>query len=53
MTDLIILGLVGLMLTAIILYIRSRKKQGATCIGCPDSGHCSGHCSGCCGCQKP
>jgi len=45
--DFIVLGIVALIITAIVMYIRKKKKKGMMCIGCPDSGKCAGKCTGC------
>lgn len=48
MTDLIIIAVLVLIVGGAGAYIYHAKKNGAKCIGCPDSGNC--HCgkeSGC------
>ncbi len=44
-SDLIVIAVVALMTGAAALYIRSEKKKGRHCIGCPNSKSCSGCCS--------
>ena len=53
MIDFIIILAVLLIVGGAGFYVYRAKKNGKTCIGCPDSGKCSGSCSGCsCGCGK-
>lgn len=47
--DLIVIGVVMLLVGASAWYVIRQKKNGAKCIGCPDSKTCSGKCSGCSG----
>lgn len=47
--DFLVLGIIAVIITAVVLYIRKAKKKGVRCIGCPDSGKCAGTCSGCSG----
>lgn len=47
--DFILAAVVLAILGGAAVYIRSAKKKGKKCIGCPDSGKCSGMCSGCSG----
>ena len=51
MTDLILVVVIGAIVGGVIAYIRSQKKKGAVCIGCPHAGNCSGKCSGSGGCS--
>ena len=47
MTDIVVLAVIALIVGGAGLYIYKAKKNGAKCIGCPNSGSCSG-----CGCGK-
>ena len=51
MTDLIIIGILGIVCGTAAGYIYKAKKRGAKCIGCPSSSTCSGKgmhpCNGC------
>ena len=50
--DILILAVIAGIIGTAVWYIRSEKKKGKKCIGCPDSGSCSGHCTGnCSGCS--
>ena len=42
MTDFLILAVVAGIVGAAVFYIRSQKKAGAKCIGCPDAKTCGG-----------
>ncbi len=46
--DLILLAVVAVIVALAVWYIRIQKKNGAKCIGCPDSKTCSGNCCGGC-----
>ena len=47
MANVIVTLILALILGAAVLYIRSEKKRGAKCVGCPYSKTCSaGKCSG-------
>ncbi len=48
-SDLIVIIVVALMVGAAALYIRSEKKKGNHCIGCPNSKTCASAKNGCCG----
>lgn len=50
MTDLILIVLVAVILSAAIGYIIRKKRSGATCIGCPN-GHSCPHSKGGCSCH--
>lgn len=45
--DYVVIAVIGVILGAVILYIRKSRKKGVKCIGCPDGAQCSGNCSGC------
>ena len=45
--DYVVIAVIGLILGAVILYIRKSRKRGVKCIGCPDGAKCSG-CPGRC-----
>ncbi|MBR2383664.1 MAG: FeoB-associated Cys-rich membrane protein [Anaerotignum sp.] len=47
MTNILILGIIGLILGGAAGYIWNEKKKGRKCIGCPYSNACSGSCGGC------
>ena len=49
--DYIILAIVAAILGGAIYFICRAKKNGAKCIGCPDSKTCSGNCSSCSACR--
>lgn len=49
--DYVIIALVLLILGGAAWYVWRSKKEGAKCIGCPDSQHCSGNCGNCSGCS--
>ena len=58
MTDFIAAAAILLLVSGALLYIRSQKKSGVKCIGCPSGGtcahNCGGNCSdgaGCCSCH--
>ena len=38
--DILILAVIAGIIGAAVWYIRSEKKKGKKCIGCPDSGSC-------------
>lgn len=44
-SDLIVIAIVFAAVCAAALYIYKEKKNGAHCIGCPNSKSCSGCCS--------
>ena len=51
MDNLIVLAVLAAILGGAAWYIYKKKKSGAKCIGCPDSGTCGGNCGSCsCGC---
>ena len=45
MINVILIGIIGIILGAAIVYIIKEKKKGVRCIGCPDSGSCGGNCN--------
>jgi hypothetical protein len=47
--DFIVMLLIALAVVAAMLYIRSQKKKGVTCIGCPHAGTCAKKAQGGCG----
>jgi hypothetical protein len=47
--DFIVMLLIVLAVVAAMLYIRSQKKKGVTCIGCPHAGTCAKKAQGGCG----
>ncbi len=47
MIDIIILLILVVILGSAVTYIVRAKKQGAKCIGCPDSKSCGQCCSKC------
>jgi len=47
MVDFLIVIVLLIILGAAIIYIVKAKKNGARCVGCPDSGSCAG-CNGSC-----
>ncbi len=51
MIDFLIIAVVGVLVGLAIGYIRSQKKKGVRCIGCPVGGcrasDCRGPCPGC------
>jgi len=49
-TDIIIIVILVVIVGAAVAYIIKAKKNGAKCIGCPDSGSCGGNCGGSCNC---
>ena len=49
MENVIVIGIVAVILTAAIRYIRKEKRQGAHCVGCPHARNCCSDCKGCCG----
>ncbi len=49
MEDIIIVIVLLVIVGSIVWYLRSAKKRGKHCIGCPCSEQCSGKCSGGCG----
>ncbi len=51
MTDIILIAIIAVILTAAAAYVIRAKKQGQKCIGCPHSGSCGK--DGCsCRCQS-
>lgn len=48
MDNFIIIAIIVAILGLAISYIVHEKKNGAKCIGCPQSKNCGG----CCGCKK-
>ena len=48
MVNYIIIAVVVAIVGGACLYIRKEKKQGAACVGCPNSRTCGG----CCSCGK-
>ena len=50
MTDLILLAVIALIVGGAIVYIRSEKKKGVKCVGCPHAKTCASARSGC-GCH--
>ena len=51
MVNVIATAVIGLIVGAAAGYVFVKKKKGARCIGCPDSGTCDGNCSGCSSCH--
>jgi LPXTG-motif cell wall-anchored protein len=51
MTDVIVLAVILAIIGGAIWYIRSKKKKGAVCIGCPHAHQCGGNCSSGCSCH--
>ncbi len=49
LTDILIAVILLAVIGAAVFYIRKEKKNGAKCIGCPDSKTCGRNCSGCTG----
>ena len=49
MVDYIVMLIIALAVAAAMLYIRSQKKKGVTCIGCPHAGTCAKKREGGCG----
>ena len=47
--DFIVMLLIALAVVVAMLYIRSQKKKGVTCIGCPHAGTCAKKAQGGCG----
>lgn len=47
--DILIAVIVLAVIGAAVFYIRKEKKNGARCIGCPDSKTCAHNCAGCTG----
>ena len=50
--DFLLIGIVGLIVSAILFFVIYSRKKGKKCIGCPDSSicgkePCSGGCAGC------
>ena len=43
LADWIVVAVIVLIIGSVIGYIIHSKKNGAKCIGCPDSKNCSGH----------
>lgn len=56
MTNIIIIAILLLIVSAAVAYIVKAKKNGARCIGCPAGGNCPGKNGGkascTCGCQN-
>ncbi len=50
MEDIIIVGILAVILTAIALYLYKAKQKGKKCIGCPYADCCSAQNK--CGCEK-
>ena len=50
--NIIIIVILVAIVAAIVTYIYSEKKKGATCIGCPYSKKCQGRCNGSCNHEK-
>ena len=48
-TDILIVVSVLAVIGIAVAYIVKEKKNGAKCIGCPDSKTCSHRCAGCTG----
>ena len=40
MTNIVIIGIIGIIVGGAVGYIVKEKKKGVRCIGCPDSGVC-------------
>lgn len=49
MVDYIVMLIIALAVAAAMLYIRSQKKKGVACIGCPHAGTCAKKREGGCG----
>ena len=47
--DFIVMVIIAALVIAAIWYIRSQKKKGVTCIGCPHAGECAKRKQGGCG----
>lgn len=47
--DFIVMLIIAALVIAAIWYIRSQKKKGVTCIGCPHAGECAKRKQGGCG----
>ena len=48
MENAIIVAVLAVVVGAAVWYIRRAKKNGKTCIGCPDNGCCHKKDGGCC-----
>ncbi len=40
LTDILIAAVIALIITAVIIYIVRKKRQGVKCIGCPSESSC-------------
>ena len=47
--DIIVMLIIAVLVIGAIWYIRSQKKKGVTCIGCPHAGTCAKKRQGGCG----
>ena len=47
--DFVVMLLIELLVVAAMVYIRTQKKKGVTCIGCPHAGTCAKKSQGSCG----
>ena len=47
--DIVVMLHIVLLVVAAMVYIRSQKKKGVTCIGCPHAGTCAKKSQGGCG----
>ncbi len=53
MVDIIVVAIILAIVGGAALAIYKAKKNGAKCIGCPDSKTCANNCSSCgCGCGR-
>lgn len=47
MKDIIVIAIIAIIIISAALYIRSSRKKGRKCIGCPSGGDCAS-CNGNC-----